>query len=571
MEQQVPSSSQPGTVVEHLGHTTFVVEYGSFRLWIDPLIARRDLDLRTPAYAEWQQRTSPRANAILISHGHDDHLHPPSLLGFPVETPIYFLDEDPSTCSCREAPRPLLAQLGFRDLRPFRPGERLRLVEGFHVDAVPADASSEGEEQVGFLVETPDVVMLDAVDIQDGPQTREALAARRGRVDVAFVPTGASLQWEGYWNQADTVEAAQLCRWLEPALVGTCGGSVSLSARPRLDALERYPKDVADWLATAREHEAAPQLFARRPPFKLHYERRRLVRWSVAASTPMVPAGDAVPRALLACALTGYDPRRPTRRGGASLETLNDWLRALEATREVLAASRVGLEALLRRCGPQVNSLPAALLAPCTLRHLLRNDAIGTAARLCTLCPPPADDPSAIEVAFFEHAASLLEEDERAPARRLEYRVALAVDREVFRLSRVHATLRAWTLAEEPARKLRERHIERLRASFRSRRPLLGPHQFRVGREWAALAVGDPLPEGRAGVLVFASPGGVQRLVLSDLEWMFLDLCDGRTAGEIVEGARTALRVPEQDVEQALFELLARLSRASVVLVDWSA
>jgi L-ascorbate metabolism protein UlaG (beta-lactamase superfamily) len=565
------SETPSGTVVEHLGHTSFAIEHAGRRVLIDPIVARRDLDLRVPVCPQWYYDDLDRVDAVVLSHGHDDHLHPPSLLGLPRDVPVYFLDEDATTCSCDDDPRRLLSSLGFRDIRPFRPGDRLRPAEGVLVEAVPARPSSEGEEQVCFVVETPDVVVLDAVDIQDGPETRRALDARRRNVDVAFVPTGASLQWNGYWNQMDAVEAAAFCRWLEPARVATCGGAVSLAERPRVETLERYPDGLSEWLAVAGERLEPSRLFARRPPFRLHYQERRLLRWSLPRRAHLPPPPAPPPRtgALWACAFTGYDPQQPLRKVAHGLESLEAWLGALADLREALASAPSAIGRLLERA-PSANRLPAGLLAPSTIRHLLRNGALPTAARLCALCPPPPADPVAIERTFFQVAAAILDESEEAAPRADEYRAALWIDTWIFRLFVVHARIRGHAPGGPQAAALRERHVEVLRAGLMERRPVLGPHHFRVDRRLAPLVLDEPLPEGTGGVLYSAAPGGVVPCVLSDLECVFLDLCDGRTGGEIVEAVCASLALPRRDVEEVLSAFLARLTRASVLLVNWS-
>src|SRR5690606_4812323 len=118
----------------------------------------------------------------------------------------------------------------------------------------PAEPSVEGTKQCALLFETPDATVLDAVDIHDAPGTREALAAYRSRIDAAFLPAGASLQWQGAHNQMDPIDAAAFAAWLDPTIVCPCGGVVSASADRRLGTLERYPYDRGAWLAaSARE------------------------------------------------------------------------------------------------------------------------------------------------------------------------------------------------------------------------------------------------------------------------------------------------------------------------------
>jgi L-ascorbate metabolism protein UlaG (beta-lactamase superfamily) len=559
------------TLVDHFGHTSFAVERAGFRVLIDPLVARHDLELRVPGCAEWH-RGLEGVDAVFISHGHDDHLHPPSLLGLPETVPIHFLDEDLATCSCGESPRDLLTRLGFRDLRPFRPGDRMALAGDIVVEAVAAQPSTEGEEQVCFLVETPDVVALDAVDIRDSAATRAALDGRRGEVDIAFVPTGASLQWQGFWNQMDVVEAAEFCRWLRPRRVAACGGSLSLAARPRRDTLERYPSDLADWLAVATRALSPGQVMAWRPPFRLHYEGRSLRRWARLDATPGVPARPAArPPAVLAAAFCGYDPLRPTKRVGRSLQDIEGWLAALAPVRDAVASSHRSLLGLLRRGGPTAGFLPAALLAPSTLRLLWRREATGLAARLGALCPPPPRDPAELECTFFEVAGALLEEAELPTEPAREAAACLWIDRSMFRLFGVHQHLRRLAAGlEAGAAERREEHVARLRDTLRQRRPTLGPHQIRLDAAGAALATGEALAEGHAGLLCFASPAAVCRLPLSALESLFLDHCDGRTVGELVDAVQQALGLPASEIERVLFDFLARLTRASVSLVDWS-
>jgi L-ascorbate metabolism protein UlaG (beta-lactamase superfamily) len=70
--------------VTYLGHATVIVELDGVRLLTDPLLRRRVLHL-------WRSGPAPPVDdvdAILISHGHQDHLDLPSLRRFPRETPI---------------------------------------------------------------------------------------------------------------------------------------------------------------------------------------------------------------------------------------------------------------------------------------------------------------------------------------------------------------------------------------------------------------------------------------------------------------------------------------------------
>jgi L-ascorbate metabolism protein UlaG (beta-lactamase superfamily) len=70
--------------VTYLGHATTLVELDGVRLLTDPVLRRRVLHLR---------RSGPvpsleAVDAILLSHGHQDHLDVPSLRRFEPDTPV---------------------------------------------------------------------------------------------------------------------------------------------------------------------------------------------------------------------------------------------------------------------------------------------------------------------------------------------------------------------------------------------------------------------------------------------------------------------------------------------------
>lgn len=567
-------SVSQGTLVDHLGHTSFAVCRGGFRMLVDPILVGRTLEFRSPEYPEWFYPDLDQVHAVLLSHGHNDHLHPPSLLGLPGDVPIYFLNESPSGCSCDAAPRALLSGLGFRDLRPFTIGDRLELAEGVVVHTIPAQASCEGEEQCCFVMETPDILVLDAVDIRDTPITRQALRPFRGHVDLAFVPTGASLQWQGFWNQMDALEALSFCRWLEVRAVGACGGGLSFSRRPQAGSLERYPKDLADWLATASRELADGRLLRHRPPFRLQYLEHRLRHCGSLQHGRALNGGRAssAPSPLVTAFFTGYNPRAPAQRLGWADSGLAEWLGALQAAKPALEHSQASLRALLERCDFALNNTPFAVLAPSTLRHVVRERAFDLAARLSSLCPEPPAAPQELEFSFFAVAEAVVGGwPGLADPLRENLQLCLSIDRRLYHLRQVHIRMaRDPGLEENRASELLAEHLAGLRRTLPQRRPVLDVNILRLDRERAPLLLGTPLAAGEAGLLCYPNRAGVQLLRLSEAEALILDLCDGRPLSEFTGEISRLCRMRESDVEEAVFSFLARLSQVSILLIDWS-
>lgn len=556
-----------GTSLEHFGHTSFAVARDGLKLLIDPVLVRQELDFRQATCPEWFFGDPAEFDAIIISHAHDDHLHPPTLLGFPEETPIYY-------CGSPNDAGRLLSSLGFKNLHRIESGDVLEFPEDVKVHVIHADPSSEGTEQCCLLVETPDALILDAVDIKDSAETRQALEKFRGRVDVAFVPVGASLQWQGYYNQMDSIHAVSFCEWLAPAKVAPCGGTLSFSQKPRIGTIERYPTDFADWLSIAGRNLRPEQLLRQRPPFRLQYSGGEVFRCApvLPASTYRPRNGTPRPQALLTTFFTGYDPQFATKRVAGRNFDLAAWVKSLDLIREVVANSEPTLLGLIRRCDPSLNRTPAATLLPSTMRHLVRSGEYELAAKLTAFIPKAADGQVGLELSFFALAEALVE---NAPGITHELaadlRACLWIDRGKYQLLNVHRDLtKLGRLPEAQAQRLVNDHLEELRGTIKRRRPMLGVNHLWLDAELIPLATGAPRSQEHEALLCYSNLAGVQQLPLSPFEAQLLRLCDGRTFPEITAEFAGQLKVADAEVETALIQLLSHLTRQSVLLVDWS-
>src|SRR5689334_9769411 len=114
-----------GATVSWLGHSTVVIELDGARLLTDPVLRRRVSHLvRTGP----PPPTPAPPDAVLISHGHLDHLDLPSLMRFPRETLVV-------------VPQGLglvVARKGFRNVTEVVAGSELE-VGAVTVRATPAE------------------------------------------------------------------------------------------------------------------------------------------------------------------------------------------------------------------------------------------------------------------------------------------------------------------------------------------------------------------------------------------------------------------------------------------------
>jgi L-ascorbate metabolism protein UlaG (beta-lactamase superfamily) len=553
------------SIIDHFGHTTFRLRQRGRQILVDPLLIRSSLRLREPGPPAWLIPDAAATDAVVISHGHDDHLHPASLVGLPADTRLFAYGDS----ACRK-----LAALGFRRVTTLRPHERIELTEDTWVTPLAAAASIEGTEQCALLFETPAATILDGVDVRDTAGLRAELAPHRGRVDVAFLPTAGSLQWQGLCNQMDAREAAHLAAWLGAGLVATCGGALSGTAPARPGALERYPSDRADWYAACQGVVEPERILWRAPPVRLRYRDHRLI----AASSLAARRVGRVERCLtvqpaVAAYFTGYQPSSPTRRFPARApDFVREFLLAWVPYRDALQAARGQLATLIRRCDPSAHQTAAAALLVATLSWLRRRQDWSLAGRLSAILPdlgPRASDP---DEPVFAAAEAILRDSLGHDHPELSAGEAcLAFDRAVRLLQ-----LEAWQMAEqagldgERARVGRAEYLEDLRRTRAQRRPALGPNHLLIDAADEELLTGRPPAEGHArGRLFFATPSGVASIPLDETRWTVLGLCDGRTVAEIADALAGDLTAEHDEAERAVLEFLAGLTAQSIHLVQW--
>lgn len=549
------------TRVDHLGHTTFRLSCAGQTILIDPVLVLPGLRFREHRTPEWWFPGGERIDAVFISHAHSDHLHPPSLLGLPRDTPVFAYETE----AVNE-----LEQLGFTRLTTLVADEAVRLDETLTVRVIPASASGEGTLQCAFLIETPDATVLDLVDAPDTERTRKALEPWRGSIDLAFVPTGASLQWQGYWNQMDTVRAAELSRWLGAATVAPCGGALSAHGPRALGLLERYPSDRADWYAVGAHAVGIERLIRWRTPFFLLYRNHELVR---SGPLPQADFSNSAKlfetQALVATFFAGFDPRSSLQR--LASESLELHVQAWAPARAAIGESGPLLGQLLERCHSSAHASPAARLAPRTLRRLCLDGETALAGRIAAVLPESAS-PFDLALSFFDVVEAVIRSAPRLAAeQRREVLTCLGLDRVMSALGREAVEMKRLShLAPESADGLAREHVERLRADVDCRRPVLSANLLRIQRADIALLLDQPVSNEVASCLVVATPQGVRFVTLREDEDEILRQCDGRTVAEISDDMARQLGAEPETARAGLVELLMRLTRISIHLIDWS-
>jgi L-ascorbate metabolism protein UlaG (beta-lactamase superfamily) len=241
-----PPPETPGTLT-WLGHSTVLIELDGVRLLTDPLLRGRVAHLR---------RTAPLGappadvDAVLVSHGHHDHLDPASLAR---------LGRDQRIVVPRAAGGPLRRR-GFRAVEQVRAGEEIRIGPvvvratvadhaGLRFGALaPPWRRAEDDPALGFVIAGRRVVYFAGdTDLFPG------MADLAPDLDVALLPVWGWGSGVGA-GHLDPPRAAHALRLLRPRVAvpihwGTLGplwrrAASGPDAEPAL-AFQRHARDLA--------------------------------------------------------------------------------------------------------------------------------------------------------------------------------------------------------------------------------------------------------------------------------------------------------------------------------------
>ncbi len=192
-----------------LGHASFLLTVGNKNIYFDPYSLKEGL---------------PKADIILITHPHFDHLSPEDIEKIWRKGTVIVL------------PQGAGSGLPYQNFVSLRPGEEITLGE-FKVKGIPAynvDKAFHPKEKnwLGYLVETPEGSLYHAGDTDFIPEMRGLKA------DVALLPVGGTYTMD--WAQA-----AEAARAMEvKAAVPMHWGKIVGSRRDAELFAEKFPAAV---------------------------------------------------------------------------------------------------------------------------------------------------------------------------------------------------------------------------------------------------------------------------------------------------------------------------------------
>lgn len=175
---------------------------------------------------------------LLVTHSHEDHMHVPSLDCFPRDV-VVLLPEYVSHPSLRaQTVERTMRALGFAHVRKLRPWDRFSLSEYSSITMLPSAVSRDHDwENAGFVVETPESVVLNLNDNLTDLDLCQKIRARFPDLDLALVQTAGVTMYPGCFlltpeemkREAEKrvhsfAEQRRVIEWLQPARVAPIAG-----------------------------------------------------------------------------------------------------------------------------------------------------------------------------------------------------------------------------------------------------------------------------------------------------------------------------------------------------------
>jgi L-ascorbate metabolism protein UlaG (beta-lactamase superfamily) len=174
--------------VTWLGHAAVLVQTAGKNLLVDPLFFSSS---DPPARGEdvpFDPRTLPKIDAILITHGDNDHLNANSLAMLPPSTPIYLPRVGNEPAPYQVDLFGVARVLGFERIVELEAGDEVR-IGSVMVTACPFAGESWGLDlaKLTYLVESDEASLFFAADSNEMPDVYRALAERQRPIDLAFM------------------------------------------------------------------------------------------------------------------------------------------------------------------------------------------------------------------------------------------------------------------------------------------------------------------------------------------------------------------------------------------------
>ncbi|WP_327348929.1 MBL fold metallo-hydrolase [Streptomyces europaeiscabiei] len=194
--------------ITRVQHTCFVFETSEGRLAVDPALDYFGNLWSPRGKNRLASQLLSDVSAIVITHSHCDHFHPPTFLHFDKDTPVVIPAAD------RKSEFPMgkeLAEHGFRNIVEIEAGETIELV-GLRVTSIAAPDSIEGIAQQSILIDDGKNRILHGADTLEDFETFRRVR-EEGPIRLALLPLNCSLNYQNLRNQMSPGT------WLEAAAV----------------------------------------------------------------------------------------------------------------------------------------------------------------------------------------------------------------------------------------------------------------------------------------------------------------------------------------------------------------
>jgi L-ascorbate metabolism protein UlaG (beta-lactamase superfamily) len=255
--------------VTWLGHAAVLVEADGRRVLVDPLVFA---DSATPDRWASAPKIDPRGlgplDAVLVTHGDNDHLNASTLLFVDRGTTIVVPRGDPPPPPVHLDMRGLLRLLGFTRVVELEVGDTLD-VGALRVTACPFEGEDWGLPlaKLTYTVDAPGGALLFGADarLDAGGALERTMLARPRPIDLAFL--GVSGSAEAYATPREYGYGNFYAEWIPPALRNVwlqhCATPADAARFARAVGARRafgYAAGGASWVATTLsdlgDHEA---------------------------------------------------------------------------------------------------------------------------------------------------------------------------------------------------------------------------------------------------------------------------------------------------------------------------